>query len=129
MSDILGGSTTRSGKNYQNSQEEDLSAHSPPRPTQGLLAAPMLGPQEDKPEEPMETHLKLPTLKGAVDEDMDRFWFMTNLVWMAQWVVSDTVKRAQLSLAFEERALDWYMWYIPQNRSAMLQNIKDALKK
>ena len=100
MSDILGRSAMRSSKNYQNSREEDCSAHSPPRPTQGLSAAPNLGPQEDKIEEPMTAHLNLPTFKGAADEDMDRFWFVTDLVWMAKGVVSDTVKREQLSLTF-----------------------------
>ena len=77
----------------------------------------------------MAVHLKLPTFKGAVDEDMDRFWFVADSVWTAQGVVSDTVKRAQLSLAFEERALDQYMWYISQHGSASLQDIKDALKQ
>lgn len=54
----------------------------------------------------MATHLKLPTFKGAGDEDMERFWFVADSVWTAQGVVSDTAKRAQLSLAFKERALD-----------------------
>ena len=48
---------------------------------------------------------------------------------MAQGVVIDIVKKAQLSLAFQDRVLDWYMWYISQNGSASLQNIKDALKQ
>ena len=60
---------------------------------------------------------------------MDRFWFVADSVWTAQNVASDTVKRAQLSLAFEERALDWYMRYISQNRNASIQDIKEALKK
>ena len=77
----------------------------------------------------MATHLKLPTFIGAVDEYMDCFWFVADSVWTVQAVVSDTVKREQLSLAFEERALDWYMRYISQNGSASIQNIKDALKQ
>ena len=77
----------------------------------------------------MVAHLKLPTFKGARDEDMDRFWFVADSVWTAQGVVSDTVKMTQLSLAFEERELDWYMQYISQNESASIQDIKDALKK
>ena len=54
----------------------------------------------------MVVHLKLPTFKGAVDEDMERFWFVVDSMWTMQGVVSDTMKRAQLFLAFEERALD-----------------------
>ena len=60
----------------------------------------------------MAVHLKLPTFKGTVNEDMDRFWFVADSVWVAQGIVGDTMKKAQLSLAFEERALDWYMEYI-----------------
>ena len=60
----------------------------------------------------MAAHLRLPTLKGVGDEDMDRSWFVLDLVWIAQNVTNDTVKRAQFSLAFEDRALDWYMRYI-----------------
>ena len=54
----------------------------------------------------MSVHLKLPTFKGMTDEDMDQFWFVVDSVWMAQGMVSDTVKKAQLSLAFKERELD-----------------------
>ena len=103
MSDTLGKSTIRSSKYYQTSQGEDRSARNSPRgaPTQGPSATSTLGPQEDKLEEPMAAHLKLPTFKGAVDEDMDWFWFVADSVWMAQGVVSDIVKRVQLSLAFK----------------------------
>ena len=43
--------------------------------------------------------------------------------------MSDTIKRVQLSLAFEDRALDWYMRYIAQKGNASIQDIKDALKQ
>ena len=59
---------------------------------------------------------------------MDRFWFVADSIWTAQNVASDTVKRAQMSLAFEERALDWYMRYIAQNGGASIQDVKDTLK-
>ena len=60
----------------------------------------------------MAAHLKLPTFKWVGDEDMDWCWFVAGSVWTAQNVASDAVKRAQLSLAFEGRALDWYMEHI-----------------
>ena len=77
----------------------------------------------------MAAHLKLPTFKGVGDDDMDRFWFVVDFVWTAKNVTNDMVKRAQLSLAFDERALDWYMRYISQNGNASIQDIKDALKQ
>lgn len=76
----------------------------------------------------MATHMKFPTFKGMGDEDMDQFWFVVGSVWTAQNVASYAVKRAQLSLAFEGRALDWYMGYIDQNANATIEDIKNALK-
>ena len=76
----------------------------------------------------MAANLKLATFKGAGDEDMDRFWFVAESVWMTQNITSDSVKQAQLSLAFEERALDWYTGYIGQHENATIDEIKMALK-
>ena len=60
----------------------------------------------------MAAHMNFPTFKGVGDEDMDQFWFVAGSVLTVQNVASDAVKRAQRSLAFEGRALDWYMGYI-----------------
>ena len=72
--------------------------------------------------------MKFLAFKGVGDEDMDQFWFVAGSVWTAQNVASDAVKRAQLSLAFEGRALDWYMGYIGQHANATIKEIKNALK-
>ena len=77
----------------------------------------------------MVANLKLPTFKGAGDEDMDRFWFVAESVWTTQNISSDSVKKAQLSLAFEERALDWYMGYIGRHANATMDEIKMKLKQ
>ena len=60
----------------------------------------------------MAAHMKLPTFKGVGDEDMERFWFVANAIWTTQNVNIDVVKRAQLDMAFESRALDWLMGYL-----------------
>ena len=60
---------------------------------------------------------------------MDRFWFVTRSVWTTQNVASDAVKQAQLSLAFEGRALDWYMGYIDQHENETIEEINNALKQ
>ena len=77
----------------------------------------------------MVAHMKLLTFKGVGDEDMDQFWFVAGSIWTAQNVASDAMKRAQLSLAFKGRALDWYMGYIIQNTNATIEDIKNALKQ
>ena len=103
---------------------QDPPATSPPRPRKGKNL-PIPPPSLDS---DMATHLKLPTFKGVGDEDMDRFWFVAVSSWTVQNVASDMVKRAQLSIVFEKRALDWYMWYIAHNGSPSIQDIKDTLK-
>ena len=40
----------------------------------------------------MAENLKLPTFKGAGDEDMDRFWFVAESVWTTQNVLSDAIR-------------------------------------
>ena len=77
----------------------------------------------------MAANLKLPTFKGVGDEDMDRFWFVAESVWTTQNITSDVVKQAQLSLAFEGRALDWYMGYVAQHLNATIDGIKMTLKQ
>ena len=77
----------------------------------------------------MAMHMKIPTFKGVGDKDMDRFWFIVELVWTMQNVASDAVKRAQLSLAFEGRALDWFMGYVGRHTDPSIQEFKDALKQ
>ena len=68
----------------------------------------------------MDVHMKFPTFKGVGDEDMDQFWFVAELVWTAQNVASDAMKREQLSLTYGGRALDWYMGYIDQHVNATI---------
>ena len=41
----------------------------------------------------------------------------------------ESVKRAQLSLAFEGRDLEWYNGYISQNANATIEEIKNTLKQ
>ena len=60
---------------------------------------------------------------------MEQLWFVTESVWTAQNVASDAVKRAQLSLAFEGRILDWYMGYIGQHANSTVEEVKNALKQ
>lgn len=74
-------------------------------------------------------YMKLPTFKGLGDEYMDRFWFVVESLWVAQNVATDAVNRAQLSLAFEGRSLDWYMGYVGQHIDPFIQEIKTMLKQ
>ena len=116
MTSDLDESSTRSGKYYRTNLDggrsaynpfqelamQDPPATSPPRPRKGKNS-PIPLPSLDS---DMAAHLKLPTFKGVGDEDMDWFQLFADSIWTAQNVSSDKVKMAQLSLAFEDRALD-----------------------
>ena len=75
----------------------------------------------------MAAHSKLPTFKGAGDEDLERFWFVVESVWTSQNIMSDSIKQVQRSLAFERRTQDWYKGYIGQHASTTIEEIKKSL--
>ena len=127
-------STTRSGKYYRVNREGVRSVYIPLRePPTHAGTSPPATPSSSQhkgknsptppplPEEDMATHMKLPTFKGVGDEDMDRFWFLAESVWAVWNVASDAVKRAQRSLAFEGRTLDWFMGYVVQHADPSIQ--------
>lgn len=134
-------STKQSGKYYKVNLEGDKSVYSPSReppthietsPLVTPLSNPWLGKNSPTPPPPPEddiaTHMKLPKFKGVGDEDMDRVWLVAESLWTTQNVASDVVKRARLSLAFEGRALDWFMGYVGQHIDLSIHENKDALK-
>ena len=109
MTSDLDGSATRSGKYYRTNLDRGRAAYSPvkelatsPPRARGGKNSPIMSSLDND----MAAHLKLPTFKGVGDEDMDRFWFIADYVWTLQNVASDMIKRAHLSLAFEDKSLD-----------------------
>lgn len=73
--------------------------------------------------------MNLPTFKGVADEDIERFCFVSSEVWNAQNFNTDDVKRAQMGMVFEGRALDWFMAYLTQHIDPIVVQIKDASKQ
>ena len=88
MTSDLNKSATRKGKYYRTNLDGGRSTYnplqepatSPPRSHKGKNS-PIQPPSLDS---DMAAHLKLPTFKGLGDEDMDRFWFVADSVWIAQ---------------------------------------------
>jgi len=44
----------------------------------------------------MENSVKLPLFKGLGNQDLDQFWFVVKVVWEAQGVTNDHMKKATL---------------------------------
>ena len=73
--------------------------------------------------------MKLPTFKGVGYEDTYMFWFVADPLCTAKNVNIDDVKREQLDMVVEGRALDWFMGYLAQNVDPTIVQIKDDLKQ
>ena len=43
--------------------------------------------------------------EGLGNEDLDQFWFVTKVVWTAQNITNDNMKKAQLVTALQDRVL------------------------
>jgi len=59
----------------------------------------------------MENVMKMPIFKGTGTKDPEQFWFVAGAVWIAQRIMNDSIKKAQLVTALQDRALTWYIKY------------------
>jgi len=73
--------------------------------------------------------MKLPIFKGIGSEDAYQFWFVKNVVWMAQQITDDNIKKAQLVTTLQDHALTWYIKYCSDNPLASLADTKAILNK
>ena len=62
--------------------------------------------------------MKFPLFKGLGNEDPDQFWFVVRVVWEAQGVTDDHIKKATLVSALQDRELNWYIKYSKNNLNA-----------
>ena len=83
--------------------------HLPPPPTPPPVSAsspPSLPtPPLPLPEFNMASAIKLSMFRGVGNEDLDQFWFMVKVVWEAQGVTNDNIKKATLVSVFQDHAL------------------------
>ena len=53
--------------------------------------------------------IKLPILNGNGLEDLEKHWFLCEVVWTVKQVQEEAIKRAHMIVTFRVRALDRYM--------------------
>ena len=60
--------------------------------------------------------MKLPIFHGNDTNDIDKYSFLCEVIWIARQAVDDDVKKIQLETTLSGRALDWYMRFmlVPQ---------------
>jgi len=63
------------------------------------------------------------------NEDPDQFWFIVKVVWEAQGIMDDKMKKAMLVSTLQDRMLMWYIKYFTDNSMSMLVYIQTMLNK
>ena len=73
--------------------------------------------------------MKFPLFKGLGNEDPNQFWLVVKVVWEAQGVTDDVMKKETLVSALQDRALTWYIKYSNDNPNAGVADIQHVLNK
>lgn len=105
----------------------------PPPPTPPSVS-PSLPPSLPTPPPPppqfnMVSAIKLPVFRGVGNEDADQFWFVVKVVWEAQGVIDDNIKKAMMVSVLQDRALTWYIKHSYDHPNAGITDIQAALNK
>ena len=67
--------------------------------------------------------------KGIGSDDPEYLWFVTNVVWIAQQITDDNIKKDQLVTTLQDRALTWYIKYCANNPHASLAETQTTFNK
>lgn len=77
----------------------------------------------------MVSAVKLPVFRGAGNEEPGQFWFLVKVVWEAQGIMDDNIKKATLVSTLQDCALTWYIMYSSNHPNMGIAAIQDALDK
>ena len=77
----------------------------------------------------MASVIKIPVFKGVSNEDPDQFWFVVKVVWEAQGVTDDNIKKATLVSALQDRVLTWHIKNSNDNPNVGIADIQIALNR
>jgi len=73
--------------------------------------------------------IKLPMFKVVGNEDPDQFWFVIRVVWEAQGVMDENIKKATLVSALQDRVMTWYLKHSNENTNVGILDIQAVLNK
>ena len=57
-------------------------------------------------------NVKFPLFQGNGAKDPGQYWFLIEALWIVKQVQYDDIKKGQLEMTFQGRALEWYMKFI-----------------
>jgi len=67
--------------------------------------------------------------KGVGNEDSDQFWFVVKVVWEAQGVTDENIKKATLVSTLQDRAMTWYIKHSNDYPNAGIMDIQATLNQ
>ena len=67
--------------------------------------------------------IKLPVFKGVGNEDLEQFWFVVRVVWEAQGVTGDNIKKVTLVSALQDHTLTGYIKHSNDHPNAGIAEI------
>lgn len=71
----------------------------------------------------MASVIKIPVFKGVRNEDLDQFWFVVRVVWEAQGIIDDNIKKATLVSMPQDRASTWHIKHSNDHSNAGIVEI------
>ena len=72
--------------------------------------------------------MKLPMFHGNDTNDLEQYWFLCEVVWIARQTTDDDVYKGQLATTLWGRALDWYMRFIQVLQGTTVKNLDEIQK-
>jgi hypothetical protein len=104
--------------------------HSPtPPPSSPPPHTPSPTPPPPLPPFSMANPVKIHVFKGLGNKDPDEFWLVVKVVWEAQGITDDHIKKETLVSDLQECALTRYIKYYTDNSTSALANIQTTLNK
>jgi len=73
--------------------------------------------------------IELSIFKGVGNEDPNQFWFVVKVVWEAQGVMDDNIKKATLVNTLKDSTLTWYIKHSNDNPNVGIMDIQAALNR
>lgn len=77
----------------------------------------------------MANTMKMVIFKGVGSEDLEKLWFVADVVWIVQQITDDNIKKAQLVTTLQDKVLTWYIKYCEDHPVTTLEDTHQALNR
>lgn len=71
--------------------------------------------------------MKMFVFKGLGTKDLEQFWFIVDVVWKAQNITKENMKKVQLVTTLQDKALSWYIKFFSGKLNATMLETQQVL--